>query len=106
MLLPGWLMAVLALSSLLLMAAHVLQALLVAVGGHRAVALAWITGAGALAGTILVPGDPIVISAWAQLGACALVVAVMVGTLVTTGGRAAVPERPTPGYGAWSRRPL
>ncbi|TNC29623.1 polysaccharide biosynthesis protein [Amycolatopsis alkalitolerans] len=76
--LPGVLLGWLALGTVALMVAQVLQPALVALGMHRATTLSWLLGSVALTGLLFLPGDPVDIAVLAQLTGSVLVVAGMV----------------------------
>jgi hypothetical protein len=60
------------------MTALVLQPGLIALGEHKSVTAAWLSGTVVLAGLLALPGDPIRAGVVAQLASAAVVVTVMV----------------------------
>ncbi len=97
----GWpVLTALGASTLLLMLALVLQPGLVALRQHRMAAGSWLTGALALTGLLLLPGDPLHAAIIAQLVGSALVVVGMAATLFVVVGRSsgtsAIVAQPVP----------
>lgn len=83
-------LALLGLSTVLLMAAQALQPVLVALRRHRAVTIAWVTGTATLMMLLLLPIEPITAALAGQLVGCAVVAA---GCLL--GYRSAIRRRVT-----------
>jgi O-antigen/teichoic acid export membrane protein len=75
--LSGPLLGVLGIGTIALMIAQVLQPALVALGRHRAVTMAWLSGSVVLIALLFLPGDPVMAAVLAQLLGSALVVAGM-----------------------------
>lgn len=79
--LSGVVVGLLGLSTIGLMVGQVLQPGLIALGRHRSVTGAWLTGTVVLVGLLTLPGDPIRAGVIAQLAGAALVVVIMLVTL-------------------------
>ncbi|MGH3874737.1 MAG: hypothetical protein ACRDSR_25080 [Pseudonocardiaceae bacterium] len=75
--LPGLVAALLGLSTVLMMIAQVLQPALVALGRHRTVMSAWITGTVVFGALLFTPGAPLVATVAAQLAGPAVVIIIM-----------------------------
>ncbi|MGH3787374.1 MAG: hypothetical protein ACRDRG_12665 [Pseudonocardiaceae bacterium] len=81
--LPRLIAALLAVSTVLMMIAQVLQPALVALGEHRTAMTAWIVGTAAFAALLLTPTAPLVAVVAAQLAGPAVVVVIMARTVHT-----------------------
>ncbi|WP_156758463.1 lipopolysaccharide biosynthesis protein [Actinokineospora pegani] len=75
--LPGIVIALLAVSTVLLMITQVLLPALVAIGRHRVVTIGWTVGGIVLLAFVLLHPDPVWGAVWGQMASCSLVVAVM-----------------------------
>lgn len=92
--LPAVVLALLAASSVLFMAAYVLQPALIALSRHRWVAVGWVAGAVVFLAVAVAPGSPIRAVVIAQLAGPAVVVTVMgVGLVRDLRGQGSVPGR-------------
>ncbi|WP_424183755.1 lipopolysaccharide biosynthesis protein [Actinokineospora sp. G85] len=95
--LPGIVIALLAVSTVLLMVTQVLLPALVAIGKHRVVTIGWTAGGIVLLAFALLHPDPVWGAVWGQMASCGLVVAAM-GLRLAAGlrgsGSAAVPPAP------------
>ena len=79
--LSGFVVGLLGVSTIGLMVAQVLQPGLIALGRHKLVTVAWLTGTVVLVALLALPGDPIRAGVAAQLAGSALVVSVMLTAL-------------------------
>ncbi len=79
--LSGTVVGLLGVSTIGLMVAQVLQPGLIALGRHKLVTIAWLTGTVVLVALLSLPGDPIRAGVIAQLAGAALVVTVMLTAL-------------------------
>lgn len=91
-LLPGPMLGLLAASTVLLMAAQVLQPALIAFGSHRLLATLWTVCTVVNAGLLALPGAPLRAAVIAQLAGPALLVVGMVATLLRQLRMVCVPE--------------
>lgn len=89
--LPSAVVGLLGVSTIGLMVGQVLQPGLIALGRHRSVTGAWLTGTVALVALLALPGDPIRAGVIAQLAGAALVVVIMLGALSRALGNRTVP---------------
>lgn len=80
--LPGNVLGLLALGTIALMVAQVLQPALVATGLHRAATVSWAVGSAVLTGLLFLPGSPLWAAVTAQIAGSVLVVAGMTVALV------------------------
>lgn len=92
--LPAAVLALLAASSVLFMAAYVLQPALIALRRHRWVAIGWVAGAVVFLAVAAAPGSPVRAVVVAQLAGPAVVIAVMGAGLVRAlRGHARAPDQ-------------
>jgi O-antigen/teichoic acid export membrane protein len=89
--LSGVVVGLLGVSTIGLMVAQVLQPGLIALGRHKLVTVAWLSGTVVLVALLALPGDPIRAGVIAQLAGSALVVTVMLAALYRALADSAVP---------------
>ncbi|MGH3628669.1 MAG: hypothetical protein ACRDRL_14695, partial [Sciscionella sp.] len=92
--LPGSLLGLLGISTILLMGAQVLQPALIAAGRHRTVTLGWSIGTVVLVALLFLPLPPMTAAVVAQLAGSLLVVVVMAIGMITALRSFAVPPVP------------
>jgi len=94
--LSGGVVALLAVSSILLMLTQVLLPALIAIGRHRVVMVGWTVGGAVLLGFVLLHPDPVWGAVWGQMASCGLVVVVMAARMVRALRASAAPTTAEP----------